>query len=68
MTQYVYYARKVGEPDWKEQIVLVLNEPLTDRQSERLYWAMEDDNFDHDTLREAIYRGEAPDFAGTVNV
>jgi len=66
MTEYIYYAKKKGAPDYTEEIALEMSRPLSDREMERLTQALE--GAGKEFIRVFEYNGEAPDFARTVKI
>lgn len=65
-TEYVHFAKRKGLPDYMEEVVLVTTNPLTPEQKSDLTAALERNGMEYRRVFE--YNGEAPDFAGTVNI
>jgi hypothetical protein len=66
MTEYIYYAKSKGAPDYTEEIVLETVAPLTPEQLVKLGMLLEPQG--KEFHRVAEYKGEAPDFARTVKI
>ncbi len=66
MTEYIYYAKPKGAPDYMEEIVLETVTPLTPGQILSLGMLLEPQGKEYHRVAE--YNGEAPDFAGTVRI
>ena len=65
-TEYIYYAKAKGAPDYTEEIVLEAVTPLTPEQKLKLMMLLEPTG--RELHRVFEYNGEAPDFAGTVRI
>ena len=66
MTEHIYYCKKHGEPDYTEQIAVIRNYPLSTLDFDRLVATMAKDGYVF--TRKAEYKGEAPNFAATINL
>jgi hypothetical protein len=66
MTEYIYYAKGIGDPNWKEEVVLETKRPLTETEQGTLEALLiaQGKVF----VRVWEFKGEAPDFAGTVRI
>lgn len=63
---HVYYGKKIGAPAYEEEILLERDRELTGGERERLDAALADAGMEF--VRHWEWKGEAPDFAGTVNL
>jgi hypothetical protein len=66
MTEYIYYAKPKGAPDYMEEIVLKLDRGLTMEERGRLDTALTENGMEFTRVWE--WKGEAPDFAGAVRI
>jgi len=65
-TEYIYWARAKGDPEWKQTVVLEMERPLTEEEQARLIEALAERDMEFVHVSE--FKGEAPDFAGTVRI
>lgn len=63
---HVYYGKKIGAPAYEEEILLELDRELTGEERERLDAALAGNKMEF--VRHWEWKGEAPDFAGTVQI
>lgn len=65
--EYIYYAHKVGQEDWTEDIICVLDQPISDAQKAKLFPVIQADGYDLNSFRESVFDGSAPDFTRVLN-
>lgn len=65
-SEFVYYAKKIGSPSYMEEIACITSEQMEPDLLELLKENLEERGMEF--VRVWEFKGEAPDFAGTVNV
>lgn len=66
MKEYLYYAHKIGQESYTEDLILVLKEPITQAQQNKLFPLLEADGYDLTSWRMSIFDGAPPNFAATI--
>lgn len=63
---HIYYGKKIGSPEYTEEILLELDRELTTEERGRLDTALAGNGMEF--TRKATWNGEAPDLAGAVRI
>ena len=66
MSEFIYYAKHEGDEDWQETVVLESPRKLADQELTIFVEELKALGMIYRRVWE--YRGEAPDFAGTVRI
>ena len=68
-TEYLYYGRKIGSEEWEEELLLTLQQPISDKQRAHVFALMQENGYDLGTFRESVivFDGTVPDFTRTIN-